>query len=304
MPLSRRLMPSITELVAFEAAARHGSFTRAAEELALTQGAVSKQVRQLEDSLGVALFEREQRRVILTDAGRNYLTDVRDLLDRLEQSTHAVLATGGGAVVNLAVLPTFASRWLIPRLHRFTPDITVNLTTRLEPFDFEREPFDLAIHYGTGNWPAARAYHLLDEEMVAVASPAYRAAKQLERPEDLTRVALLQQATRPNLWLDWFAACGIEVATPYRGAMLDQFSMTAEAAANGLGVGLVPRFLIEGELASGRLVVLFDRPLRQDRTYFVVTPTGRRRNPAVAAFLDWLRDEAAAYAAGRATTGT
>lgn len=302
MPLSRRLMPSVTELVAFEAAARHGSFTRAADDLALTQGAVSKQVRQLEESLGVALFERERRRVILTDAGRNYLADVRDLLDRLEQSTHALLAAGGGAVVNLAVLPTFATRWLIPRLQRFAeiaPDVPVNLTTRLEPFDFEREPFDLAIHYGTGNWPAARAYHLLDEEMVAVASPAYRDARGLAAPADLSRAALLQQATRPNLWLDWFAACGIEMATPYRGPLLDQFLMTAEAAAAGLGVALVPRFLVEAELRTGRLVVLFDRVLRQDRAYFVVTPTGRRRNPATAAFLDWLRDEAAAYAAGR-----
>ncbi len=302
MPLSRRLMPSVTELVAFEAAARHGSFTRAADDLALTQGAVSKQVRQLEESLGVALFERERRRVILTDAGRNYLADVRDLLDRLEQSTHAVLAAGGAAVVNLAVLPTFATRWLIPRLQRFAdvaPGVPVNLTTRLEPFDFEREPFDLAIHYGTGNWPAARAYHLLDEEMVAVASPAYRDARALAAPADLARAALLQQATRPNLWLDWFAACGIETAAPYRGPLLDQFLMTAEAAAAGLGVALVPRFLIEAELRAGRLVVLFDRVLRQDRAYFVVTPTGRRRNPAAAAFLDWLRDEAAAYVAGR-----
>lgn len=306
MPFARRLMPTIAELVAFEAAARHGSFTRAAEELALTQGAVSKQVRQLEATLGVALFERVKRQVVLTDGGRRYLADVRDTLARLERSTHGLIAAGGAAeALSIASLPTFATRWLVPRLPRFLagrPDVALSVATRLRPFSFAEEPFDLAVHYGAPHWPGAEATHLFDEDLVPVASPAYRDGHGLAAPEALGRAALIQQATRPAAWRDWFAALGVAVERPYRGPLFDQFSMVTAAAAAGLGVALVPRFLIEDELGSGRLVVLFDRPVRTEEAYHLVVPTEKRSAPLVAAFRDWIVAEArgrrAAGAAG------
>jgi LysR family glycine cleavage system transcriptional activator len=296
VPLSRRLMPSTAELVAFEAAARHANFTRAAEELSLTQGAISKQIRQLEQTLGVTLFERVNRRVVLTDAGGLYLGDVREMLTKLETSTHAVLASGGSAaVLNVAVLPTFATRWLVPRLPMFVeahPGVTINLATRLKPFDFDEEPFDLAIHYGTPTWPRSDATHLFDENVVPVASPAYRTGIRLAAPGDLLRATLLQQATRPTLWRDWFESVGVEHIHPYRGPLFDQFSMIAQAAAAGLGAALVPRFLVEEELQTSKLVVLFDHPLRGSQAYYLVVPTRKIHTPVVAQFGGWLAGEA------------
>lgn len=296
MPFARRLMPTIAELVAFEAAARQGSFTRAAEELALTQGAVSKQVRQLEATLGVPLFERVKRQVVLTDGGRRYLAEVRETLARLERSTHGMIAAGGAAdVLGIASLPTFATRWLIPRLPRFVaehPTAALALSTRLRPFSFAEEPFDLAIHYGAPRWPGAEAIHLFDEDLVPVASPTYRDTHGFDRPEALSEAVLIQQATRPAAWRDWFAGLGLAAERPYRGPLFDQFSMVAAAAAAGLGVALVPRFLIEEELGSGRLLVLFDRPVRTEEAYHLVVPSEKRSAPLVAAFRDFVLAEA------------
>jgi len=312
MPFARRLMPTIAELAAFEAAARHGSFTRAAEELALTQGAVSKQVRQLEATLGVPLFERVKRQVVLTDGGRRYLADVRDTLARLERSTHGLIAGGGAAqTLSIASLPTFATRWLVPRLPRFLatrPQVALAIATRLRPFSFAEEPFDLAVHYGAPRWPGAEATHLFDEDLVPVASPGYRDRLALDGPPMPGRPAsepgpgpaaalpqqatLIQQATRPAAWRDWFAALGPPAEHPYRGPLFDQFSMVTAAAAAGLGVALVPRFLVEEELGAGHLVVLLDRPVRTEEAYHLVVPTEKRSDPLVAAFRDWIVTEA------------
>ena len=295
MPLPRRSIPSVTGLTAFEATARYLSFSQAARELALTQGAVSKQVRQLEQVLGVVLLERSKRQVFLTDAGKAYLHDTRELLDRLQKTTHSLLASGGSsAVLNLAVLPTFATRWLLPRLPRFVnahPGATINFATRLSPFDFEFERFDSAIHYGSPHWPGASATHLLDEEVVPVASPGLVQRYGVVEPEHLSRVTLLQQATRPSLWSDWFESIGIGFEHPYRGPLFDQFSMMAQAAAADLGAALVPRFLVEEEIQAGKLVILFERPLRSEHAYYLVTPASKLHNPFVRAFRDWLQSE-------------
>ncbi len=171
----RLTVPSLSALAAFEAAARHGSFTRAAEELSLTQGAVSRQVAHLETVLGVALFQRARQRVALTPAGAAYAAEIRDGLSRLAAATVSTMAfRGAGGVLNLAILPTFGTRWLIPRLPRFTeahPGITINFTTKLVPFDFAREPLDAAIHFGDPVWPGARLHRLMGEEIVPVAAP-------------------------------------------------------------------------------------------------------------------------------------
>jgi LysR family glycine cleavage system transcriptional activator len=289
-------MPSLQELAAFEAAARHGSFSRAAEELVLTQSAISKQVRQLEDSLGVMLFERQNRRVILTGAGEAFRTSAQDLLERVATATHAVMASAGSdGMLTIAVLPTFAARWLIPRLPKFQEDnagIALTLRTRLEPFDFQDTGIDLAIHYGSPAWPGAEAFHLFEEVVVPVASPAYQHRLRLEQPEDLDRADLLQLATRPRLWSDWFETAGVVFAQPLRGPLFDQFSFTAAAATAGMGVALVPRFLIEEELATRKLLTLFNHNMPGHGAYYAVAPLSKRNHPIVSRFLHWLRNEA------------
>jgi LysR family glycine cleavage system transcriptional activator len=296
MPLSRALTPSFQELVAFEAASRHMSFTRAAEELSLTQSAVSKQVRQLEVTLGIVLFNRVKSRVILTALGEQYIRSVRRILSEYETATHAVIAASGSeATLKIAVLPTFASRWLIPRLPSFLadhPSVTVNIVSELEPFEFAEKPVDVAIHYGSSNWPQADVTFLCDEVIIAVMSPSYGAANSVHHSEDLRRAVLLQQATRPNLWAHWFNTVGVEHPFPYRGPMFDQFSMTSQAATAGLGVALVPIFMVQDELERGVLARLEHHSLPGPGAYYAATPLRNRLNPLVSGFVRWMVDEA------------
>lgn len=303
MAMSRTLMPSIQEMTAFEAAGRHGSFTRAADELSLTQSAISKQVRQMEDTLGVVLFERTRGRVVLTVAGRALLPSAGKLLQDYATATHSVMAlAGGGMTLRLGVLPTFAARWLIPRLPGFLsrqPDVTVSLVTEPEPFDLAARSVDAAIHFGKPSWPQAECIYLCDEAVMAVASPGYAKRHALVRPSDLARATLLQQSSRPALWRDWFAACGFEHPHPLRGPLFDQFAMTGEAAKAGLGVALVPSFLVERELEDGSLIGIAAPLFAGSGAYHVVVPAGRRHEPTVAAFVDWLVAEAAASSMAR-----
>jgi LysR family glycine cleavage system transcriptional activator len=296
MLLSRRLTPSIQELIAFEAAGRHGSFTKAAEELALTQSAVSKQVGKLEEALGVVLFDRSKGRLVLTKPGQAYLAEMRPVLAAFEGATYSIIASsGGGDTLDLAVLPTFASRWLIPRLPKFLaahPGVTLNIATESKPFDFTETTVDVAIHYGAPNWAHADLTHLCDEAVVAVASPAYAAQLNLNAPDTLKGATLLQQTTRPNLWEHWFSMMGIDHPHPYRGPLLDQFATILEAAVAGMGVALVPVFLVERELKEGLLRVLFGLPLPSGGAYYAVVPLAKRHEPLPAAFVKWLVVEA------------
>ena len=199
--LRRAFLPSTADLLAFEAAARHQSMSRAAEELHLTQSAVSRQIRQLEEQIGTALFHRVRQRVVLTDAGRVYAADVQNVLQQLSASTQKAMAfSSTDGLLNLAVLPTLGTRWLIPRLGGFMalhPEAMVNFSARTEPFDFAGTPCDAAIHFGTPHWAGAVCEYLMHEETVPVCSPAYRDRHHIRTPQDLTRVALLQQSTRP-----------------------------------------------------------------------------------------------------------
>jgi LysR family glycine cleavage system transcriptional activator len=293
--ISPRLVPSLGALQAFEAAARHLSFTRAAEELRLTQGAVSRQVAALEAQLSVRLFERVRQRIVLTPAGSAYAAEVRDLLGRLAAATLSTMAfkTTGGTL-SLAVLPTFGTRWLIPRLPRFFqkhPEVTINFATRIVPFDFAREPFDAGIHFGHPDWPGAAFHRLMGESIVPVASPALLKRLAIAEPADVLRAPLLQQATRPQAWGEWLAAQGIDPASGRAGPSFEQFAMVAQAAVAGLGMAIVPRFLVEEELASGQLVQPFARPVESGQAYWLVYPENRADRPALAAFRDWLLDE-------------
>lgn len=295
MALSRSLMPSLQELTTFEAAARHGNFTLAADELALTQSAVSKQVRQLEDTLGVVLFDRTRGRITLTRLGERYMRSARRILRQYETETHTIIsAAGAESVLRLAVLPTFASRWLIPRLPEFLSrhsDVTISMTTEPEPFDFGEKAVDVAIHYGAPHWPNGEAIFLCRESIVAVSSPIYARTAGLRTAADLGRATLLQQASRPSLWQEWFQARGVDHPHPYRGPLFDQFAMTSQAAVAGLGVALVPTFLVEAELTGGQLVALDEPPLPGSGAYYVVTPLRLQHTPLIAAFVAWLTEK-------------
>jgi LysR family glycine cleavage system transcriptional activator len=306
-PGSRLSIPSLSALAAFEAAARHLSFTRAAEELALTQGAVSRQVAQLEEQMGVALFARARQRVALTPAGASYAAEVREALARIGAATLATMAfRGAGGVLNLAILPTFGTRWLIPRLPRFTerhPGITINFATRIEPFDFAREGHDAAIHFGHPVWPGAVLHRLMGEEIIPVASPKLAAELQLEHVPDILKAPLLQQSTRPRAWANWLATQGLDPALARMGPRFEQFAMVSQAAVAGLGLAILPRFLIADELRAGSLVIPFDRPITEGQAYYLVYPEAKAALPAVAAFRDWLLGECDEGSTGEGQAG-
>lgn len=294
--MRRAFIPSADTLIAFECAARHLSFTRAAEELHLTQGAISKQVRHLETRLGVELFRRVRQRIVLTDAGRIYLHDIRGALEQMTSATRQVMSYAGSAdVLNLAVLPTFGTRWLAPRLAEFGrryPDAGLNLSVRLQPFDFDEEPFDGAIHHGDPVWAGAIAERLFAEEVIPVASRVFKERHDIRTPRDLAHVPRLQLATRPLAWRQWFDLANVETDTAFQGARFEQFVMISEAAIHHAGAALMPKLFIEDELASGRLVRLFDLSLDQQTAYYFVYPEGRTMRPVVSAFRKWLTEEA------------
>jgi LysR family glycine cleavage system transcriptional activator len=300
--MRRRFLPSTGELVAFECAGRHGSFTRAAEELSLSQSAISRQISTLEDRVGAALFQRVRQRVVLTAAGRLYLAEVRRILERMGEATHQAMSQGGAeAILNIAVLPTFGARWLAPRLVQFAalhPQITVNLASRLKPFDFAEEGFDAAIHFGAPAWPEASLRLLMEERTVPLCSPALRQARGVATPADLVGLPLLHQSTRPTAWLDWFDLVGVETPQGVRGPTYDQFGMALAAATAGMGVALAPRFLAERELSAGQLEVLFERSSPADGSYYFAVPESSASDPAVRRFGDWITAEAAHAAGG------
>jgi len=297
--LNRRYLPSVTGLLAFESAARHGSITAAASELNLTQSAVSRQIRQLEDSLDVGLFQRVHQRVQLTNTGRAYLADVARILNDLSSATHRTI-TGAGASCNLklAVLPTFATRWLIPRLPSFLAshsEVMLSLCVRTSPFEFATDSVDAAIHYGSPNWPAGVPHLLMDELMVPVCSPAFRQENDLKTPEDFSRVVLLHEANRLWAWPDWFRKHGVDKVHASRGPCFEQSLMLAQAAVSGLGVALLPRFVIEDELSNGTLVQSVDHDLLTGRAYYVVVPESKSTSPVIENFRAWLIGQAQSF---------
>lgn len=289
-------LPSISCLQAFESVARHRSITRASVELNLTQSAVSRQIQQLESLLDVPLFERVRQRVMITDAGKLFLNDISKVIAGLKDATSRVMACGGNTgLLNLAVLPTFATRWLMPRVSDFLdkhPGVTINLATRLVPFDFEREPFDAAIHYGSANWPGATAHHLMAEETVPVCSPKYRSDHGIRKPADLRLAILLHQTSRTDAWTEWFEMAQVKNAHSLHGPRFEQFTMIAQAAICHLGVALLPKLLIEEEMASGKLVLLFDQPIRSSNSYYLVVPEPKGSSLLVSAFTQWIVGQA------------
>jgi DNA-binding transcriptional LysR family regulator len=298
----RRKIPSTQALVCFEAAARQASFTKAAHELALTHSAVCRQVAALESFLGVKLFRRTRRGIALSDAGADYAHRIALGLDMVERDTLSLMSRQGeGGAIDLAVVPTFATRWLMPRMKRFRarhPQWTVHLETRTRPFMFAETEFDAALYAGTPaqvqNWPGTSAVLLKREALFPVCSPRLIAPRRRLTPAAIAKLPLLQQSTRPYVWRQWFEAMGVSVADDLAGPRLELFSMLAMAAVHEMGVALVPRLLIEEELARGELVVACDRPLDAERAYYLVVPERRAGHAGVLRLREWLLEEVAA----------
>lgn len=293
MLVSRRYLPSMPSLLALEAVDRLGSASAAAEELNLTQGAVSRQLQVLEGQLGVALFIRDKHRLRLTQAARDYCREVRRLLQGLGQATLTLRANPGGGALNLAILPAFGMHWLAPRLARFAaqhPEVTVNLSTRLKPFDFETTQFDAAIHYGRQDWPGVDYLPLMAEEMLAVAAPGF--ASPLRAPEELLALPLLQLESRTGDWGRWLAHHGLPGQRP-PAMLFDQFATMMQGAIHGLGVALIPTFLLGRELEAGRLVPLYGGAIPSAGSYHLVWPKDRPERAPLVSFRRWLATEIA-----------
>jgi DNA-binding transcriptional LysR family regulator len=296
--LSRKLLPSTSALAAFDSVARLGSFSAAAEELSLTQGAVSRQVSGLEEQLGALLFERTSRGVVLTAVGQDYAKAVAHALAQIRSASLQVMTKRHSDQLNLAILPTFGTRWLMPRIPSFVarhPEITLNFATRIGVFDFDRDGIDMAIHIGPmgekgPDWPGAECTFLMEETVAPVCSPAFLAAHPIGSAEDLLRLPLLHMASRPGAWGHWFESLGIS-GTPSQGMRFEQFGNVAQAAIAGLGVALMPLFLIETEMASGQIVEAFPHPVRSPSGYYAVAPVNKKDFRPVVAFRAWLIEE-------------
>lgn len=293
----RRKIPSTGALIAFEAAARYQSFSRAAEELALTEGAISRQIAVLEDYLGIQLFHRVKKRVTLSDIGVAYFSKVKEDLARLERNTLGAMAyQNGQQFLELAVIPTFTSKWLIPKIAEFGvvhPGITINLSERALPFLFGDTNFDAAVHYRHPAWAGCAQEQLFDEELVPVCSPKLLDTRKVSTVLDLLRFPMLHKNTREDAWTRWFAAAGHGDTAPMAGPRYDLFSMIIQGACYGIGVALVPRLYVQDELNSGSLVIPIDFSIRGLKQYCIVYPEHKAVSPAARLFLDWLVGAAA-----------
>lgn len=303
--MSRRRLPPLNALRAFEAAARHMNFSRAADELSVTPGAVSQQIQNLEDYVGGPLFKRTPKGLLLTDAGQTALPALREAFDRLAEAASLLTASTDGHRLTVSAAPSFAAKWLMPRLGKFEaahPDVDVWLQAGFDLVDFATGEVDLAVRYGSGHYPALETTRLMSESVMPVASPALLAEKPLATPEDLAHHMLLHDGS-PDAdescpdWPMWLAARGLRDIDGARGPRFNQSSLAIEAAVAGRGVALAKRTLAQADVDAGRLVAPLNIDTAVDFAYFVVHPRAKGRLPQVRAFTAWLKDEAAAHEA-------
>jgi LysR family glycine cleavage system transcriptional activator len=291
-----RRLPPLNALKTFEAAARAESFTRAAEELCVTQGAVSHQVKALEAALGIKLFNRERQGLVITEAGRDYLAIVRDALDRIALGTERLLQRQTAGALTVSTSPDFAAKWLVHRLGRFAeahPDIDLRVSATLHHVDFAREDVDLAVRHGDGAWPALDVVRLCKEQLFPVCSPKLLSGRnRIRKPADLATCKLLH-LENGNAWAKWFDAAGVHKACVLRGPVLNRASMLIDAAVDGQGVALARTALAAWDLINGRLVKPFDVALDVANTYWIVCPKATSALPKIAMFREWLLREAA-----------
>ena len=292
----RRRLPSLNALKAFEATARQESFTKAADELCVTQGAVSQQVKGLEAELGVRLFRRERQRLVITDAGRSYLEVVRDAFDRLSMGTERLLQRQSSGVLTVTTSPNFATKWLVHRLGRFSeahPGIELRISASIQHVDFAREDIDLAIRHGDGQWPGLNVARLCVEKLFPVCSPQLvRGRGALRSPRDLKHHTLLH-ANDTGDWVKWLKLVDAGDVDVQRGTVFNQASMAIDAAVDGQGIALARTALAAWDLLSGRLVRPFPQALEAPYALWIVCPTAAADLPKIATFRNWLLEEAA-----------
>ncbi len=304
-PTERRRLPPLNALRAFEAAARHLNFSRAADELSVTPGAVSQQIQNLEDYVGAALFKRTPKGLLLTDAAQTALPALREAFDRLAEAASLLTAAVDGRRLTLTAPPSFAAKWLVPRLGAFErahPQVDVWLSAGMELVDLTAGEVDIAIRYGGGRYPGLEVRRLMSESVIAVAAPAHLAETPLDRPDDLANHILLHDGS-PEVddscpdWPMWLAARGLKGVDGNRGPRFNQSSLVIEAAVNGRGVALAKRTLAQADLDAGRLVAPLQIATAVDFAYYLVHPKAKGRLPQVKAFSAWIEAEAEAHEA-------
>jgi LysR family glycine cleavage system transcriptional activator len=290
-----RRLPPLNALKAFEAAARSESFTRAAEELNVTQGAVSHQVKALEAILGVKLFNRERQRLLITEAGREYLAVVRDALDRIAVGTDRLVQRQSSGALTVSTSPDFAAKWLVNRLGRFAeahPDIDLRVSATMHHVDFAREEVDMAVRHGDGNWPGLDVVRLCSEQLFPVCAPKLVSGhNRITKASDLLKFPLLRLDDWTT-WTRWFDAAGVSDPVAH-GPVMNRVSMLIDAAVDGQGIALARTALAAWDLINGRLIKPIDVSLRMANTYWIVGPKATSRMPKIATFRDWLLAEAA-----------
>ncbi|ALP42695.1 transcriptional regulator GcvA [Aeromonas schubertii] len=288
--MSRRL-PPLNALKAFEAAARHLSFTRAAEELFVTQAAISHQIKALEEYLGIKLFRRKNRSLLLTEEGQGYFLDIKDIFASISEATEKLLARSAKGALTVSLQPSFAIQWLVPRLVRFSerhPDIDV----RIKAVDLDEgsltDDVDVAIYYGRGNWPGLRADKLHTEYLIPVCSPMLLIGpKPLRTPEDLTRHTLLHDTSRRD-WKAWFRQLGIDAPNVNQGPIFSHSTMVIQAAIHGQGVALGHSVLAQPEIDAGRLICPFEQVLVSKNAFYLVCQEQQSEQGKIVAFRDWM----------------
>lgn len=287
----RRFLPSISSLLALEAVDRLGSASAAADELSLTQSAVSRQLKAMETQLGVTLIKRSQMRLSLTPSAQSYVQTARTSLQDLAQAALQLTANPAGGSLHLSILPAFGMHWLAPRLGDFArthPEVTVNLGTRIKPFDFRHEPFDAAIHFGQRNWTGMEYLKIMREEVIPVCAP--QLADEITTLSELRNAPLLHLDTRPEAWENWFASQNAPV-TGLHGMLFDQFATMIQATIHGLGISLLPSYLIQEDLRAERLVNAWDGPRISLGDYFLVWPADRAMSEPLKSFRNWVQDQ-------------
>jgi LysR family glycine cleavage system transcriptional activator len=290
-------LPPLNAIRAFEAAARHLSITLAAEELSVTPGAVSRQIKGLEDALGLQLLRRGHRQIALTRQGSDYYRAVTRALETLREATRRLKRRGQRQPLKIRAYTTFAMRWLIPRLsgfHAAHPGIEVLLKASLDPVDFRKEDIDGAIRLGDGHWTGAHSYRLVDNILAPVASPVLlKAGARLRRPADLAQHTLLHSIARPDDWARWLEAAGAADKVDARAGMTYESSAMAYAAAvEGQGIAMAQLFLVEKDLADGRLALPFRKTVdMDDYTYYLLTPAHREETAHMRSFRLWLLEQ-------------
>lgn len=288
----KRSLPPLNGLRAFEAAARHMSFTDAAEELSVTQAAISHQVRGLEQRLGLKLFVRRNRSLLLSEAGQAYLPAVRSAFDQLNEATEKLLQKDKGGHLTVTTTASFAMKWLVPRLggfQRANNEIDVRISTGTGLVDFSREDVDIGIRYGRGQWPNLMAERLVSEDVMPVCAPSLvKGPNGLKKPADLKRFTLLHIGSFPDDWQVWLTAAGVKGVDASRGVTFDFALAGYQAAMDGLGVALGRNPLVEPDLKAGRLVVPFEFKRSSDFAYYLVYPPEAIRRRKIKAFRDWI----------------